>query len=521
MNRESMINILRERGDEPWDVLIIGGGATGLGTAVEAASRGYQTLLLEQHDFAKGTSSRSTKLVHGGVRYLQQGDIGLVFEALHERGLLRQNAPHLVHNLAFVIPNYEWWNGPFYTLGMKIYDAMAGKLGLGPSQHISKEETMQAIPNLKEEGLHGGVIYYDGQFDDARLAINLAQTAVNHGAIVLNYCKVKGLLKSKDQLVEGVLALDQETGETLSVYARTVINATGVFADSILQMDEPGAPKKISPSQGIHLVLDKEFLAGDSAIMIPKTADGRVLFAVPWHKKVVVGTTDTLVKKESLEPRALEEEISFILDTAAQYLTKTPKRSDVKSVFAGLRPLAASRNGKSTKEISRSHKVLVSLSGLISTIGGKWTTYRKMGEDTVNKAILVGDLTERPSVTKNLPIHGATIEEDEDNPLSIYGSDKKLIMDLVARRREWGERLHPEMEYIRAEVIWAVRNEMARTVEDVLARRLRALFLDARASMQMATTVASMLATELGKGKEWEAKQVEDYIRLAKGYLLS
>jgi glycerol-3-phosphate dehydrogenase len=458
--------------------------------------------------------------VHGGVRYLQQGDIGLVFEALHERGLLRQNAPHLVHNLAFVIPNYEWWNGPFYTLGMKIYDAMAGKLGLGPSEHISKEETMKIIPNLKEEGLHGGVIYYDGQFDDSRLAANLAQTAVNHGAIVLNYCRVKGLLKSKDQLVEGVLAEDQETGETLSIYSRTVINATGVFADSILQMDEPGAPKKISPSQGIHLVLDKEFLAGDSAIMIPKTADGRVLFAVPWHKKVVVGTTDTLVKKESLEPRALEEEIHFILDTAAQYLTKIPKRSDVKSVFAGLRPLAASRNGKSTKEISRSHKVLVSLSGLISTIGGKWTTYRKMGEDTVNKAILVGDLTERPSVTKNLPIHGATTEEIASDPLSIYGTDKKLILELVNQRKDWGEKLHPDLDYIRAEVIWAVRSEMARTVEDVLARRLRALFLDARASIQMAKEVAALQAAELGKGSAWEEKQVTEYTKLARGYLL-
>ena len=514
------MNVLRERDKEPWDVLIIGGGATGLGTAVEAASRGYQTVLVEQHDFAKGTSSRSTKLVHGGVRYLQQGDIGLVFEALHERGLLRQNAPHLVHNLAFVIPNYEWWNGPFYTLGMKIYDAMAGKLGLGPSQHISKEETMQAIPNLKEEGLHGGVIYYDGQFDDSRLAINLAQTAVNHGAIVLNYCRVKGLLKSKDQLVEGVLVEDLESGETFSVYSRTVINATGVFADSILQMDEPGSPKKISPSQGIHLVLNKDFLAGDSAIMIPKTADGRVLFAVPWHKKVVVGTTDTLVKKESLEPRALEEEILFILDTAAQYLTKTPKRSDVKSIFAGLRPLAASKNGKSSKEISRSHKVLVSLSGLISTIGGKWTTYRKMGEDTVNKAILVGDLTERPSVTKSLPIHGATTDVENENPLSIYGTDKKFILDLVNRKEDWGERLHPDLDYIRAEVIWAVRSEMARNIEDVLARRLRALFLDARASLEMAAEVASLIGPELGRPKDWEEKQVTEYQKLARGYLL-
>jgi glycerol-3-phosphate dehydrogenase len=520
MNRDAMIKTIREQGDYPWEVLVIGGGATGLGAAVEAASRGYKTILLEQHDFAKGTSSRSTKLVHGGVRYLQQGDVGLVLEALRERGLLRQNAPHLVHNLAFVIPNYEWWNGPFYTIGMKIYDTMAGKLGLGPSVHISKEETMKAIPNLKEEGLRGGVIYHDGQFDDARLAVNLAETAVSQGAVVINYMKVAGLLKNKDDLIEGIEAQDMETGDKHKIFAKTVINATGVFADSILQMDDPAAPRTIIPSQGIHLVLDKEFLQGDSAIMIPKTADGRVLFAVPWHQKVVVGTTDTLVDKESLEPRALEEEIAFILDTAAQYLTKIPKRTDVKSIFAGLRPLAAPVKGKDTKEISRSHKVMVSLSGMITTIGGKWTTYRKMGEDTIDKAILIGDLPERDSVTKNLSIHGAVNDSGNTDPLDVYGSDKKFIRALTERQPELAEKLNPSLGYIKAEVVWAVRSEMARTVEDVLARRTRALFLDARASIQMAPETARLMALELKKDKKWEENQVKEFTALAKGYML-
>ena len=520
MKRELMIEAIEERGDYPWDIIIIGGGATGLGAAVEAASRGYSTLLLEQYDFSKGTSSRSTKLVHGGVRYLQQGDIGLVLEALRERGLLRQNAPHLVRNLAFIIPSYEWWNGPFYTIGLKIYDTMAGKMGLGPSQHISKEETMQAIPNLKEEGLKGGVIYHDGQFDDARLAVNLAQTAVNHGATVVNYMKVKGLLKNKEQLIEGVEVEDIENKKSYKLFAKAIVNATGVFADHILQMDDPAAPRSIVPSQGIHLVLDKEFLQGDSAIMIPKTSDGRVLFAVPWHNKVVVGTTDTLLKKESLEPRALEEEIEFILNTAADYLTKIPTRKDVKSIFAGLRPLAAGTKGKSTKEISRSHKIMVSLSGMITTIGGKWTTYRKMGEDTIDKAIMIGDLPDKDSVSKNLPVHGAVENADPSDPLYIYGTDKVQILKLIEEKPELGEKLHSSLEFTKAEVVFAARSEMARTVEDVMARRVRALFLDARASIEMAPLVAHLLAEELKYDKKWEEKQVLEYTKLANGYIL-
>lgn len=521
MRRELMVKNLEKQGDQSWDIIVIGGGATGLGSALEACTRGYNTLLLEQADFAKGTSSRSTKLVHGGVRYLAQGDISLVLEALHERGLLRQNAPHLVSNQAFVIPNYEWWDGPFYTIGMKVYDMMAGKLGLGPSVRISKEETLQAIPNIKEEGLRGGVIYYDGQFDDARLAVNLAQTIVNNDGTVINYMKVTGLLKNDDQLVNGVKAVDQETGNEHRIYAKAVINATGVFVDDILSMDDPQARKTTVPSQGVHVVLDKEFLKGDYAIMIPKTDDGRVLFAVPWHGKVVVGTTDTLIEEASLEPRALETEIRFILKTAGKYLSRAPSGKDVLSIFAGLRPLAAPEGeDKNTKEISRNHKISVSLSGLITITGGKWTTYRKMGEDTVDKASLVAGLEEKPSVTKHMPIHGYVKNFDRTDPLHYYGSDRREILKIIEENPPLGEKLHRSMDFIKAEVVWAVREEMARTVEDVLARRVRALFLDARASIEMVPEVAHVMAAELGKDESWIQKEVRDFSRLASGYVL-
>ncbi|MBF0203355.1 MAG: glycerol-3-phosphate dehydrogenase/oxidase [Desulfamplus sp.] len=535
MQREHLLKQLTENPDKIWDIVIIGGGATGLGIAVDAASRGYSTVLLEQSDFAKGTSSRSTKLVHGGVRYLAQGDISLVFEALHERGLLRQNAPHLVKNQAFIIPSYDWWVGPFYNIGMKVYDMMAGKLGLGPSEKISREETMKAIPNLDESHLNGGVIYHDGQFDDSRLAINLAQTAVENGAVMLNYMAVTGLIRDQDNFMAGVIATDEESGIQHVINSRVVINATGVFVDEIMQMDDPSAKRMVRPSQGIHLVLDKSFLQGDSAIMIPKTSDGRVLFAVPWHGKVVVGTTDTPLKPDdtSLEPRALEHEIEFVLTTAAQYLKKDPCREDVLSIFAGLRPLAAeeshtekSDTGKndgeqSTKEISRSHKLIVSLSGLITITGGKWTTYRKMAEDTVNKAWLIGGLPEKKCVTQNMPIHGYVKNTDFNSPAYFYGSDRAQIEDMVHQNKTLGKRLHPDYEYTRAHVVWAVRHEMARTVEDFLSRRVRMLLLDARVSMEMAPEVAQIMAQELGKDEVWIKLQTQFYLDLAKGYILS
>ncbi|RBL90622.1 glycerol-3-phosphate dehydrogenase/oxidase [Chitinophaga flava] len=520
MNRPESIKSLRAMPARTWDMIIIGGGATGLGIAMDAASRGYKTLLLEQADFAKGTSSRATKLVHGGVRYLAQGDIALVREALYERGLLLNNAPHLAHNQQFIIPHYSWWQGPFYTIGLKIYDMLSGRLSLGKSRHISKNEVTNRLPNIKADGLKGGIVYHDGQFDDARLAVNIAQTAAENGAVMLNYFKVDGLLK-QDGKITGVTTTDLETGETFRVSGRTVINATGVFVDEILQLDNPGARPMVRPSQGVHLVLDASFLKSTSAIMIPKTPDGRVLFAVPWHNKVLLGTTDTPLETHSMEPVALEQEIDFILSTAAQYLTRTPTRADVFSMFAGLRPLAApQKDTNSTKEISRSHKILVAPSGLITITGGKWTTFRKMAEDTVDEAIRQGNITPAKCNTKGMRIHGYQKQPMALAPLDVYGSDAAQVQAIAAMQPELAKTLHPQLPYIKAQVVWAVRQEMARTVEDTLARRLRALFLDAQAAIDMAPEVASIMAAELGKNEDWQQQQVKAFYAVAQNYLL-
>jgi glycerol-3-phosphate dehydrogenase len=510
---------LRSTPGKVWDMLVIGGGATGLGALVDAATRGYEVAGLEQHDFAKGTSGRSTKLVHGGVRYLAQGDLSLVLEALHERGLMYQNAPHLVHNQSFIIPTYTWWKGPFYTLGLKMYDMLAGRLGLGPSRLLDREEVIKALPTIQQEGLIGGVRYFDGQFDDARMAISLAQTAIDNGACLVNYCRVIGLIKS-GELITGVKVEDLLYKETFTLNARVVINATGVFADSILQMDDPQAQPAIKPSQGIHIVLDEDFLKGNTAIMIPQTEDGRVLFAVPWHGKVVVGTTDTAVKSPSLEPRAMQEEIDFILRTAALYLSRPPQKEDIRSIFAGLRPLAAPKEGETkTKEISRGHKITVSPSGLVTILGGKWTTFRKMAEETIGKAAMVALLPKRPCLTENLPIHGyqRTIKKNKHH--SVYGSDYTYIKALFDEQAEWKKALHERLPYTAAEVIWATRHEMAQTVEDVLSRRTWALLLDARAAIEMAPAVAALMGKELKKPRSWQKEQIEDFTRLAEAYL--
>ena len=503
-----MLKALVAKGDQEWDFCIIGGGATGLGVAVDAASRGFSTLLVEQYDFAKGTSSRATKLVHGGVRYLQQGNIKLVTEALHERGILRRNAPHLVKDQSFIVPNYKWWEGPYYGLGLKVYDWMAGELGLGKSKWLSREETLEQAPTLDAEGLRGGVLYHDGQFDDARLAINLAQTAASHGAVLLNYFRMDGLLK-KDGVIRGVRATDQADAagnQSYEITAKVVINATGVFTDSILQMDQPGSETVIAPSQGVHIILDKDFLPGRAAILVPHTDDGRVLFAVPWHDKIIVGTTDTPVSVATIEPRAFPEEVDFILQQIGRYLSKVPDRGDIRSVFAGLRPLVKS-SSKKTAELARDHLILVADSGLITITGGKWTTYRRMAEDTVNTAIQRSGLPVRPCITDTLAIHGSG------------GEDEAAIRALTATKPEWGMQLHARLPYRQADIIRGVREELCMTVEDALSRRTRSLLLDAQAAIECAPAVAALLATELGHDRDWEARQTQAFGELAKGYL--
>lgn len=518
MNRTEMISRVKHASCA-WDLVIIGGGATGLGCAIDAASRGYQVLLLEQDDFAKGTSSRSTKLIHGGVRYLQQGNVSLVLEALKERGRLKRNAPHLVHNLPFVVPRYDWWEGPFYGIGLKIYDMLAGKHGFGHSKFLSREDTRKYLPTVETEGLRGGIIYHDGQFDDSRLAVNMAQTAAEQSATVINYVKVVGLIK-ENQMTAGVLARDMETGGEYEIRAKGVINATGVFADRILKMDDPNAQKMILPSQGVHLVLDKSFLPGDTAVMVPHTSDGRVLFATPWHNKVVVGTTETMVENVLTEPRPLEGEIEFLLSHAADYLEKGPSSSDVLSVFAGLRPLVGQGEAKNTAAVSRDHTIFISRSGLVTVAGGKWTTYRKMAEDTIDNAAVVANLDENECVTRELHIHGYHNHPEKFGNLAVYGSDAVGINDLLFERPELKETIHPRLNTILAEAVWAVRREMARNVEDFLARRTRCLLLDARASMEASPAVAKLMAEELGNDKDWIRNQTESYRDLAEGYLV-
>jgi len=520
-NRSKLLEALQQQ--TAWDLVVIGGGATGLGIAVDGATRGYKTLLIEQSDFAKGTSSRSTKLVHGGVRYLAQGDIGLVREALKERGRLLHNAPHLTRNESIIIPCYSYFSSIKYVAGLKLYDWLSGRLSFGKSKLIRKSTLKSKLPTVQKSGLKCGVLYHDGTFDDARLALNLAQTAVEHGAVCLNYTKVTALTKNEQGRIDGLSVTDTLGGRSYQIQARAVVNATGVFADEILHMDNAAAKTTIRPSQGIHLVLDRRFLKSEDGIMIPKTDDGRVLFVLPWFDKVLMGTTDTPLNKHDLEPRALESEIEFVLRTAGKYLDQAPGREDVQSVYAGLRPLAATSDTEDkTKEISRSHKVLVAKSGLVSIIGGKWTTYRKMAEDTLSKMISQGLLPSKACVTQNLPIHGAAPLGDPRDPLCGYGSDKPLLQTYMNGNPELTWPVGGYDRLLTIQVVWAVRHEMAQTVEDVLARRTRILFTNARKAMELADPVADIMAREMGieDGGQWKEAQVAEFKRLAKGYLL-
>ena len=517
MNRTAMLQTLND--EAHWDIIIIGGGATGLGAAADAATRGYKTLLLEQEDFAKATSSRSTKLLHGGVRYLAQGNFKLVLDALRERGIILKNAPHVSQHFSFIIPAYKWWEKIYYGLGLKMYDMMAGKLGLGNTRIISAKTATQLLPTLKHDILKGGIVYKDGQFDDTRLAINLAQTAAENGATIINYCKVTGLIK-ENKKINGVILTDSISRKEYRVHAAMVINATGVFVDSILAMDDHNKPAMVSPSQGVHIVLDKKFFPGNEAMMIPNTTDGRVLFAVPWHNKVVVGTTDTPIANISLEPVVLDTEINFILHNINAYLNVVISRTDVLSVFAGLRPLVKIKSVKNTSIMPRDHTIVMSDSGLISITGGKWTTYRKMAKDVIDKAVNAGGFIKKECVTHQLKIHGWVNEVNQNDPLHFYGADLEPLKKLTKENQEWDAYLHPAFPYTKACVIWAVRNEMAMTVEDVLARRTRMLFLDARAAIESAPVVAHLMAEEMMKDQQWIIDQTNSFITLAKRYLL-
>jgi glycerol-3-phosphate dehydrogenase len=519
MNREASMARLRDDSIE-WDVLVIGGGASGLGAAIDAASRGYRTALVEQYDFAKGTSSRSTKLIHGGVRYLRQGHIGLVREALHERGVLRRLAPHLVRDLAFVVPIYDWWEGPFYGLGFKLYDALAGDLGIAPSRRLSRRQTLEHIPTVRVEGLRSGVIYHDAQFDDARFAISLARTFADIGGTPANYCKVVRLLKARGRVC-GVVARDEDdpAHPTFEIRARVVINATGVFCDAIRRLDRRAAAPLARLSQGVHLVVDRSFLPGDSAIMVPQTEDGRVLFAVPWHDRALIGTTDTPIPRASAEPRPLDTEVAYLLRHAARHLARAPSRSDILSMFAGLRPLFNARRGSPTAALSREHYIEVAPSGLVTVLGGKWTTYRRMGIDVVDRAAATAGLRRRESETEHLRIHGWTTAPPP-GPLAVYGADAAQVEALANSDPALTATLHPRLPYREAEVVWAVRHEMARTVEDVLARRTRALLLNARASLDAAPRVAARMAVELGKSAAWVDSQLAEFRKIGNRYLL-
>jgi glycerol-3-phosphate dehydrogenase len=516
-------NLDRLRAGGTWDVLVIGGGATGLGSAVDAAARGYRTVLLEARDFAQGTSSRSTKLIHGGVRYLAQGDIGLVREALHERAILFRNAPHLVHARDFIVPAYRWSDLPFYGLGLKVYDWLAGRSQLGPSRWIGPAEVAARLPTIARRGLRGGIVYADGQFDDARLAIALARTLADLGGTALNQAPVTGFTKRAGQIV-GVTARDGSTGEELAIAAHAVLNATGVYVDAVRQLDDPGAGAAplLTPSQGAHLVLNRSFLPGTSALLVPHTDDGRVLFVIPWHDRVLVGTTDTPVSDLAIEPRPRREEVAYLLQHVARYLVRGPQRSDVLSTFAGLRPLLRGPGtARATAKLSREHAVVIADSGLITITGGKWTTYRRMGAEAVDHAVRVGGLPARPSTTRELRLHGWVDGPDgRDGALAVYGSDAPTLHRLCAERSEWDRPLHPALPYRAGEVVWAARYEAACCVEDVLARRIRALFLDATASMEAAPEVAALLAAELGHDPAWQERQVAEFRELAQGYLV-
>lgn len=475
MNRESGLQRLRS---EEFDVLVVGGGATGLGCAVDAATRGYKTALIEARDFAHATSSRSTKLVHGGVRYLQQGNIALVREALAERARLLANAPGLVRKLPFIVPAYSWWQLPYYAAGLRLYDALSGGGAFSKSRALSAGGVQTSLPAVNTNHLRGGVLYWDAQFDDARLAVALAQSAVDAGAAVANYVRATALHYENGR-VAGVTARDEESGAAFEIRARSVINATGIFADVLRGLDEPASTPLLTFSRGSHLVVSAQACdLHETALLVPRTDDGRVLFAIPWHGSALIGTTEIAVTQAEDDPAPSRAEIEYIIATVNRYLRRPIASGDVRSAFAGLRPLV-NRAAARTAQLSREHLIDVSSSGLVTIAGGKWTTYRKMAQDTVDAACVASGLRASSCRTADLRLHDVP-------PI-------------------------PSLEH-------AVEHEMARTLDDVLARRTRQLFIDARAAIEEAPASAQLLARALGRDATWAAEQVRRFEQLALRY---
>ena len=488
MNRSSNIKLLNN--NKKFDFIVIGGGASGLGCALDVSSRGYSVVLLEKFDFCKGTSSRSTKLIHGGVRYLEKGQISLVYEALKERDILIKNAPHLVKQVGFLIPVYNYFLKFYYFFGLKIYDFISGNLSFEKSRTVNRESAIKLVPNVEKQKLKGGVVYFDGQFDDSRLGIDIALTSEINNAVLINYMSVESLIKENGK-IKGVIAHDSVNNSNFSINSDNVINATGVFSRSIMELDSNKLKTVIRPSQGVHLVVDKCFLNGNFGILVPKTSDGRVLFAVPWQDHVIIGTTDTVVDNPSFNPESTKEEIDFILENVKNYLELYPKRDNIKSVFVGLRPLVANNSNSKSKDLSRKHKIIVSKSGMVSVIGGKWTTYRRMAENVIDLALKKTKLPFVKSKTSDLKIKNGLIDIDF--------SKESLSDDFF---------LSKEM------IIHYVKNEMALNLDDIMSRRSRCLFLNTKESIRIAPMVAKIMSNELSKDKDWIDKQLKSFYNL-------
>ena len=516
MNRQQRLDSLKQQGI--FDLLVIGGGATGCGIAVDAASRGLSVALIDKNDLAEGTSSRSTKLVHGGVRYLEaavkkmdRAQYHLVKEALYERGVFLKNAPHFATRLPLVTPLYKWTEVPYVFAGLLLYDFLAGKESLGSSSVVSRKEALKRFPMLKREGLKAGVVYYDGQFNDARMAVTLALTAQKHGAIVANHVEAVAFDKADGKLC-GARVRDALNGEEFSICARGIVNAAGPFVDRLRQLDEPASAPILKAASGIHIILPSRFVPADTGMLIPKTEDGRVLFILPWQGHALIGTTDS--PSEIMDhPQAQEDEIEYVLRHVNKYFDVTASRSDVLAVWSGLRPLVQAPETTDTAQLVREHLMMVSPSGLLSMAGGKWTSYRKMAEEAVDQAIeSFGFKPQHPCQTAHLRLIGAEnfdsagesvlvknygLDADVANHLHHSFGDQAMRVARLAGEGPGKRRLHTRHPYIEAEVLYATRFEFAERASDVLTRRIPLALLDNAAAKEVLPHVVGLMGDEL------------------------